>query len=51
MDSLVLQETAIRMLQDNIQHYCRLFKPVYSKMWQEVNNTHCAHGVALVSTL
>lgn len=48
---LGLQEAAIRLLQDNIEHYCRLLQPAFAKLQLEANVTHCAHGTALVSML
>lgn len=47
----VLQEAAIRLLQDNIEHYCRLLQPAFDKLQMEANVTRCAHGTALVSVL
>ncbi|WIA24040.1 hypothetical protein OEZ85_013658 [Tetradesmus obliquus] len=43
-------EAAIRLLQDNIEQYCRLLQPAFDKLQMEANVTRCAHGTALLST-
>jgi hypothetical protein len=45
-----MQETAIRMLQDNLKYFCQQLQPKYDQLKPGLNASHCAHGAALVST-